>query len=464
MSDIQPTESARSDTFYDEIYRPQFHFTAQTGWLNDPNGMVFYDGEYHLFFQHNPFGLTSGNLTWGHAISPDMVHWTQIANAITPDERGPIWSGSAVVDWHNTSGLAHGVETPLVALYTAAGSTSPASQGQPFTQCLVVSLDRGRTWAKYERNPVMAHLVHENRDPKVIWFAPTRQWIMALYLDGEKFGLYASPDLKTWTELQTFTMPGSSECPDFFPLPVDGEPNQSKWVFTGANGRYLVGSFDGAKFVPEQDALPADYGANYYAVQTFSDVPACDGRRIQIAWMAGGKYPEMPFNQQMSFPCELTLKRTPEGLRLYRWPVREIASLHEESHLLRDLTLHPGDNPLHELSGDLWDIEAEFELHDAAVFGLRIGGEDVRYTVAEQTITCLNRTAPLPPNGNRVLLRVLADRTSLEVFGGSGETVLTSCFLPSEQEKGLRVYAEGGSVKLAALAVVSLRSAWQASR
>ena len=463
LSDTRQADAIKTGPLYNETYRPQFHFTAQTGWLNDPNGMVYCDGEYHLFFQHNPFGLTSGNLTWGHAVSRDMVHWKQAANAITPDERGPIWSGSAVVDWHNTTGLAHGTEKPLVALYTAAGGTSPESQGQPFTQCLVYSLDKGRTWTKYAQNPVMQHIIGGNRDPKVIWFEPTRRWIMALYLDKEDFGLYASPDLKTWTALQTFTMPGSSECPDFFPLPIEGEPGQTRWIFTGANGRYCVGTFDGAKFTPEEGPFPADYGANYYAVQTFSDIPAQDGRRIQIAWMMGGNYPEMPFNQQMSFPCELTLHRTPEGLRLYRRPVREIAALHEHTHTWHNLTLKPGDNPLHGLSGTLWDIEAEFEIQDAAAFGLRVRGEDIRYAVAEQTVTCLNKTAPLKSINHRVTLRLLADRTSLEVFGNGGQVALTSCFLPRAKEQGLTVYTEGGSVKLVALTVHSLRSAWQAA-
>src|SRR5262249_50736286 len=162
-----------------------------------------------------------------------------------------------------------------------------------------------------EQNPVLKHIAAENRDPKVVWHAPSRRWIMALYLDKEDFALFASPDLKEWTRLQDITMPGCGECPDFFEMPVDGDANHRKWVFTAANGRYLVGTFDGQRFTPESSVLQVDYGANYYAVQTYSDIPASDGRRIQIAWMNGGSYPQMPFNQQMSFPCELTLRTTP---------------------------------------------------------------------------------------------------------------------------------------------------------
>lgn len=466
LGDEEQREMVQTGPLYGETYRPQFHFSAQRGWLNDPNGMVFYKGEYHLFFQHNPFGLQSGNLTWGHAISRDLTHWEQIANAITPDARGPIWSGSAVVDEQNTSGLQTGVEKPLIALYTAAGGTSPESQGQPFTQCLAYSNDRGRTWTKYEHNPVLPHIIGGDRDPKVVWYAPTRQWIMALYLDKDDYALFSSPDLKQWMQFQTLTTPGSNECPDFFEMPVQGKPGAHTWVFTAASGRYLVGDFDGAKFTPRTPLLQVDYGANYYAVQTFSDVPQSDGRRIQIAWMAGGEYPQMPFNQQMSYPCEMTLHETPDGLRLYRQPIREITRLYAKPsgpNQWHNLALHPGDNPLNALKGELWDIEATFEIASASGFGLRVRGEDARYNVKDQTVTCLGRTAPLKPMGNRVTLRVLADRTSLEVFGNGGQVSLTSCYLPRPQETLLEAYAEGGTVKLVSLVAHPLHSAWPAN-
>jgi len=449
-------QSTRSDEIpageYNEAYRPQFHFTAWKNWLNDPNGLVFYDGEYHLFFQHNPISLEFGLISWGHAVSPDMVHWQQIADALAPDALGPIWSGSAVVDWENTSGFGHGSDPPLVALYTAAGD--------PFSQCLAFSLDRGRTWTKYEQNPVLPQIVSGNRDPKVVRHAPSRQWIMALYLDGSDFALFASPDLKTWTRLQTLTLPGCDECPDFFEMPVQGGPNESKWVFTAANGHYLVGEFDGQTFTPETDVLASDYGANFYAVQTYSDIPETDGRRIQIAWMRGGEYPQMPFNQQMNFPCELTLRRTPDGLRLHRQPVREIAGLYGKEQRWHGLTLAPGDNPLHALSGDLWDIRVEFEVGSAAALGLRVRGEDVRCNVNDKTLTMLGQTAPLKLDGARLALRLLVDRTSLEVFADGGQISMTGCFLPFLDGSTLAVFAEGGSAKIVSLTVHPLRSAW----
>ncbi len=449
---------------YAETYRPQFHFSAQKGWLNDPNGMVFYKGEYHLFFQHNPFGLQSGNLSWGHAVSKDMNHWQQISNAIVPDQYGPIWSGSAVVDWNNTSGFQTGSEKPIVATYTAAGNTSPESKGVAFSQRIVYSLDRGRTWTKYPDNPVLPHIIGEDRDPKVVWHAPSHQWIMALFLDREDYALFASPDLKHYTRLQTFTTPGCGECPDFFEMPIEGKPNEKRWVFTAANGKYLVGAFDGKKFTYEGTPLQVDYGANYYAVQTFSDIPASDGRRIQISWMAGGAYPQMPFNQQMSYPCAMTLHETPDGLRIFRQPVKEISHLYGKEQKWQNLTLKPGDNPLSETSGELWDIQAEFEVGDAAAFGLRVRGENIRYDPKAQTVACLGRTAPLKLQNNRVILRALVDRTSLEVFGNQGQASLTSCFLPRPKDKSLAVYAEGGNARLVSLSVHPLHSAWQTAK
>ncbi len=170
----RPMAARQESTLYHEALRPQFHFTPARNWMNDPNGLVYYRGEYHLFFQHNPFGRQWGNMTWGHAVSPDLVHWRQLPNAIEPDRLGTIYSGSAVVDRDNTTGFQQGREKPLVAIYTAAGGSSPQSQGQPYTQCLAYSTDRGRTWTKYAGNPVLPHVIGENRDPKVIWYPPER--------------------------------------------------------------------------------------------------------------------------------------------------------------------------------------------------------------------------------------------------------------------------------------------------
>lgn len=460
LSDTRKAPVIMTDVLYDETYRPQFHFTSKQNWLNDPNGLMYYAGEYHLFFQHNPVATVWGNMTWGHAVSKDLVHWTQLEDAIKPDTLGTIFSGSAVVDWENTTGFGTAQEPPLVAIYTAAGDTSPESKGQPFTQCLAYSTDRGRTWTKYDANPVLPHIIGGNRDPKATWHAPTHQWILALYLDGNDYGLFASPDMKHWRQLQKLTLPGCSECPDFFEIKVEGE-KAYKWVFTAANGHYVVGDFDGTAFKPEGGPLTADYGANYYAVQSYSDIPASDGRRIQIAWMNGGNYPEMPFNQQMSFPCILTLHRTPEGLHLYRWPAQEIHSLYGPAHTWHKLILHPDENPLQALKGDLFDIQADFEVGESTALGFRVRGQEVRYDVKQKTVTAVGKTAPLETENGHIRLRLLVDRTSLEVFGNDGKLSMTSCMLPSPDDHSLSVFAEGGAVTLSSLQVHPLHSAWK---
>jgi len=441
-----------TDKLYQETYRPQFHFTPAKNWTNDPNGLLFYKGEYHLFFQHNPTGIDWGNMTWGHAVSPDMVHWTPLDNAIHPDALGTIFSGSGVVDWANTAGFQAGDEKVLVAIYTSAG--------KPFTQSIAYSNDRGRTWTKYEKNPVLAHVAGENRDPKVLWHGPSKQWIMALYLDKNDYALFGSPNLKQWTRLCDVPMPGSGECPDFFELAVDGDAKNTRWVFWGASGACLLGAFDGKTFTKESGPHPSNWGGNNYAAQTWSDVPPSDGRRLQIAWMNGGKYPGMPFNQQMAFPCELTLRTTPAGIRLYRRPIREIETIHARKHAWSNLALKPGENPLAGLSGELFEIRAEIEPGPAAEIGFTLRGEKVQYDVAKKTVTCLLKTAPLPLENGKVRLQILLDRTSIEVFGNDGLISMPTCFLPDLTNRTLGIYAVGGEAKIVSLEVYELKSAW----
>ena len=445
-------------TAYKETHRPQFHFTPKTNWTNDPNGLIFYKGEYHLFFQHNPFGIDWGNMTWGHAVSRDLVHWKQLPHALHPDELGTMFSGSGVVDWNNTGGFQTGDESVLVNFYTSAGSHAPKEV--PFTQSIAYSNDRGRSWTKYEGNPVIEHIVGSNRDPKVIWHEPTQKWVMALYLDQNDYALFGSTNLKEWTRLSDLQIP-DTECPDIFELPVDGDPDNTKWVFWGAAGKYYVGSFDGTTFTPEGDAPRSDYGANFYAAQTWSDVPESDGRRIQIAWMSGSKPPDMPFNQQMSFPCALTLRTTSEGIRLHREPVAEIESIHTYTHAWSDLALKPGENPLAGLTGELFDIRAEIALNDATAVGFNIRGQDVRYDVAEQQLTFLERSGPLAvPRNGKITLQILVDRISIEAFGNAGELSMTSYFLPDLNNADIGIYADGGTARLVSLKVHELRSSW----
>ncbi len=435
---------------YAEALRPQFHFTPARGWTNDPNGLVFYRGEYHLFFQHNPFDTKWGNMTWGHAVSPDLVHWRQLPSAIEPDQGGTIFSGSAVVDEENTSGLASGPEKVLVALYTYAG--------KPFTQCLAYSNDRGRTWTRYRGNPVVPHLAGSNRDPKVVWYAPSRRWIMTLFLDGNTYRFLASRDLIHWETLHDITVPGAAECPDFFEMPVAGEAGATRWVWTAANDRYLVGSFDGTRFVPEVMTQQGHYGSNYYAVQTYSGLPPA--RRIQIGWMQGGKYPGMPFNQQMSFPYALELRRFGRSLKLCAEPVSQIQSLYAGSRKWSDLLVKPGENPLADLTGDLWDVRAEIEPGSAAAVGFEIRGHSVSCLPGEKRLVNGEASAPLSLSSGRVRLRILVDRTSVEVFANDGEVVMPCCFLPLAENQSLSFFARGAAARVISLEVHPLQPAW----
>jgi len=450
-----------ADCLYQEKYRPQFHFTPLRGWTNDPNGLVYYKGEYHLFFQHNPFGTKWGNMTWGHAVSPDLVHWTELGDAIHPDRLGTIFSGSAVVDYHNTGGFQTGEEKPIVCIFTSAGGTSAWSRGRPFTQSLAYSNDCGRSWTTYAGNPVLKHIVGGNRDPKVVWHGPTKRWIMALYLDKNDYGLFASPNLKDWAQLQTLTVPGCGECPDFFPMPVDGDKNNVRWVFTAANGRYLIGSFDGRKFTPSSGPHDANWGGWYYAVQSYSDIPAADGRRIQIAWMAGGQYPGMPFNQQMNFPCEMTLRSLAEGLRICRNPVREIQSLRVKTHSWANAPVKPGENLLSAIKAELLDIEAEIAPGQAAEFGFDLRGQRLAYSAKDRTVSFLGKSAEAVPMDQRVRLRVLVDRTTVEVYANEGKVPMSFCWLPEPDDRRVGLFAAGGAVKIVSLRVHELKSAWQ---
>ena len=414
------------ENLYQEKDRPQFHYTSRRGWHNDPNGLVYYEGEYHLFYQHNPMGWPWGNMTWGHAISEDLVHWEEIAPAIYPDEQGTEFSGSGVIDWNNTTGFQQGDEKAMVVMYTAAGGTSRWSEEEPFTQCIAYSNDKGRTWTKYEGNPVMEHIIGGNRDPKVAWYEPEQLWVMALYLDQYKYGLYTSRDLKAWTPIQEVDIDEGAECPDFFEIPLDGDPNNTKWVLTAANGRFISGSFDGKSFTPETESYRSEWGQNYYAVQSYSDI--MDGRRIQFGWMAGSNFEGMPFNQQFSLARELTLRTTPEGIRLYGNPVAEIEKLHGNKQEWSDRSIVKGENPLATLRGELYHIIVEFDVEKSSTetFDFNLRGLEINYHIGSNMLTAHRPTddakseVKLLPEGGKIRMELLLDRGSVELFANDG--------------------------------------------
>ena len=441
---------------YNETHRPQFHFTSQKYWLNDPNGLVYYDGEYHLFFQHNPQGLLWGNMTWGHAVSPDMLHWTQLEHALYPDELGTIFSGSAIIDWKNTSGLGKNKIPPMIAFYTSAG-TGPV----PFTQSIAFSNDRGRSWEKYRNNPILNHVIEENRDPKVIWDKEHRQWLMALYLTQSDYAIYGSKNLLKWEPICKVELPGVSECPDIFQLPLNNNHNEKYWIFWGASGSYVLGSFKNRSFVCETELIRTEWGPNGYAAQTWSDIPDEDGRRLQISWMRGGKYPAMPFNQQMSFPVELSLKTTPEGIRLCRQPIREISNLYIRDIRQSVVEIREEVPFIPPIKSELLDVNFILDMGNAHTMSIKICGKNLVYRRNTSQLSFDNTTVNnVDLRNNTIYLRFLVDRTSIELFLHEGDVTLSQCFLPEAANHILEFCSTGGDIYLTQLNIHTLRSTW----
>ncbi len=480
---------------YTEALRPQFHFTSRSNWLNDPNGLVSLAGEHHLFFQHNPAGRDWGNMTWGHAVGTNFVEWSPLPHALEPDALGTVFSGSVVVDRENTGGFQTGPEPALVAIYTAAGGTSEASKGRPFTQCLAFSNDRGRTWTRFSGNPVVTNLAVGDRDPKVFWHASTRRWIMPLYVgipeasrkkgslgeEGQKpeLRILTSADLKSWKQESVFP-DELYECPGLVELPVDGDRKNTRWLLWGADGRYWICRFDGRELTPESGPHVGDYGAHFYAAQAWDSLP--DQRVVLMGWMRGGKYPGMPFNQQMGFPVDLSLRTTPEGIRLVKWPVPEISNLFTSS-LREDLPrpLRAGTYPIPAGARELMDVEWEFLPGTASEVSLSIRGQRFTWRAKASEWVVQGRSMPLKPTpaglGRRsqfpapwgpdfnpwegsIRLRVLVDRTSMELFGGGGLAVASFCYLPTEPPS-MEVDVNGGEVSRARITIRGLRSAWR---
>ncbi len=463
LENIEPSDEIKdAGNLYHESLRPQFHFSPRRGWNNDPNGLVFYRGEYHLFFQHNPYGWGWGNLHWGHAVSSDLVNWRELGDVLAPDQFGPMFSGSAVVDWPNTSGLGRAGQPAQVLVYTACGN--------PAVQCLAYSTD-GRNYAKFSGNPVLKQITAGNRDPKVRWYAPERKWVMVLYVGFEDASkpdakgrpgcrdtiqFLSSPDLKDWTVMSE--MAGFYECPDFFPLPDPADPAKVKWVLTAASSDYMVGAFDGAKFTPETPKLKGQRGRGCYAAQTYSDLPAKDGRRIQIGWFQT-ETRGMPFNQCLTIPLSLSLRSTPEGARLDWQPAKELETLRGKSWHCGAFTLKPGEaNPLADARGELLEVRADFEpgRNTEATFAVR--GVPIVYDAGKAALIVNGLVAPAPLLQGRQKIIIYADRTSLEIFASDGLVYVPMPVLLKPENQSVEVSAPGGVVKFNHLDLYKLKS------
>ena len=457
---------------YNEKYRPQFHFSPEYGWMNDPNGMVYLDGEYHLFYQYNPYGSMWGNMHWGHAVSTDLNSWTYLPTAIAPDSLGAIFSGSAVIDVNNTAGFG---KNAMVAIYTSAGRVQ--------SQSIAYSTDKGRTFTKYEGNPVIPNPgIPDFRDPKVFWHNESNQWIMSL-ATKQTITFYGSANLKSWTRLSEFgdgigSHGGVWECPDLVSLDYNGK---TKWVLLvsinpgGPNGgsatQYFIGDFDGKTF--RADALPyplwMDYGRDNYAGVTWSNIPENDGRKIFMGWMSNWDYannvPTKNFRSAMTVARELKIANNGKHLVVSNYPVSETKTLRALESAKKDVVVEKEvvlSNLLDKNKGT-YEIEMTLKPQNAGIFGFILQNsknEELEFRFDMTTgFFSIHRhksglvdfegrfaagmNAPLVKK-DAYKVRVLVDKASAEIFINEGELALTTIFFPTEVMNKLKFYTKEG--------------------
>lgn len=446
-------QPAGQEEMYREKNRPQFHFTTRRGWINDPNGLIFYDGEYHLFYQHNPYEREWENMHWGHAVSRDLVHWEELNDALYPDALGTMFSGSAVIDYENTSGFGSKKNPAMVVAYTASSANRQV-------QCIAYSLDRGRTFTKYEKNPVVDSKEKWNsvdtRDPRLFWYAPGNHWVMVLN-ERDGHSIYTSADLKEWTYQSHVT--GFWECPELIELPVDGDKTRTKWVMYGASGTYMIGSFDGKRFTPEGGKYCYTTGS-IYAAQTINNIPASDGRRIQIGW-GRISHPDMPFNGMMLLPTELTLQTTKEGIRLVNRPVKEVETLFHPVKAWQNLTSDEANSQLKEFyNADRLRIRTTFKLSHATSAGFNLFGQRIiDYDMNGNTLNG-RFYSPQDPTSMELTADIYVDRTSIEVFIDGGLYSYSMERRPDVNNKeGFHFW--GNRIEVKSLEVFSVDSIWK---
>jgi fructan beta-fructosidase len=467
---------------WDQPYRPQFHFSPNKNWTNDPNGLVYFDGEYHLFFQYNPFGDLWGHMSWGHAVSRDLLHWQELPVAL-PEENGVmIFTGSTVVDERNSSGFCQGGRPCLVAVYT--GHT-PEHGGKPAlqTQNIAYSNDRGRTWTKFAGNPVLNLNMSDFRDPKVFWSEQGKHWVMAVSLPNDhKIQIYGSPDLKAWKLLSDFGPQGAQggqwECPELFQVPVEGSgKGERRWVLKvglnpgalqgGSGEQYFVGQFDGTRFTndnPPSTTLWTDYGKDCYCALTFNGLPQ-DRKPVMIGWMDNWQYadklPTSPWRGQMTFPRALSLRQTSEGLRLYQEPVSlaPLAGKSEQARIKEDIQFPSetiGRSHTFVLDGQLdlrgTDVAGWKLLADANHFTTIVYKKGEKKLVIDRSQSGLTNfspkfpavvEAPLAIEGDALKLKAIVDRCSLEVFADDGRIVSTNLVFPPADAGAIHSYSIG---------------------
>ena len=485
---------------YDQPWRPQYHFTPSHNFMNDPNGMVFYKGEYHLFYQYNPQGQVWGHMSWGHTVSTDMVHWKNLPVAIPEDPNYMIYSGSAVVDWNNSSGLCKNPDPQdhscLIAIYAA-----DYHQKREKTH-IAYSNDRGRTWTNYPGNPVIDVDAEDFRDPYVFWYAPQKKWVLvAVLADHRKALFFSSMDLKQWTKMSEFGPAGDDagqwECPLLLELPVEGTKDM-RWVLVinrnpgapagGTGVRYLVGGFDGTRFVETESSgkkLWADYGKDFYATNSFNDMPAGDSRKIWIGWTSNWLYakdePTVAWRGAQSIPRTLTLRRVGDQLLMVQAPVRELQSLRGKPLQVSNVAVAEANSKIAAVgfSNESYEIEAEIEPGGANEIGFHVlkgdGSQTLVGIVPASNTLFVDRTnsgdvffsdafpgrfSTTLHDTKRVRLHIFVDRSIVEVFADDGEKVMTDRAYPPQDSWQIEMYSNGGAGKVDSLTIWPMSSIW----
>ncbi|MDT0687683.1 glycoside hydrolase family 32 protein [Autumnicola psychrophila] len=472
-------------------FRPNFHFTPDSGWMNDPNGMFYLDGTYHLFFQHNPDDNVWGPMHWGHATSTDLITWEEQPIALEPDEHGTIFSGSAVVDHNNTSGLGDGNTPPVIAIFTYHDAEAADAGEDDFqTQGIAYSLDKGQTWTKYEQNPVLPNPgIKDFRDPKVNWYEEDQKWVMALAVQ-DHISFYSSPNLLEWERESDFGQNmgahgGVWECPDLFRMTVE-ETGEEKWVLLvsinpgGPNGgsatQYFVGDFNGTTFTPDESLNKIgeehdywiDFGKDNYAGVTWSNIPETDGRDIFIGWMSNWQYAnEVPTEQwrsTMTVPRNLKLKTDGDSYKIYSSPVKELDKYIVNTIEKREMQVSEGTAITTDsinlakahLTFDITNLEDktyEFALLNSVGDTLKFGYDhnDKQFYVNRknsgltgfsETFTEKKSTATRTSKSENLPVEIILDKTSIELFYDNGETVMTEIFFPRRPFETLKVVGD----------------------
>ncbi|MBE6634836.1 MAG: glycoside hydrolase family 32 protein [Ruminococcaceae bacterium] len=437
------------DGLYNELVRPQVHFTTKNGWNNDPNGLIYLDGTYHMFYQHNPCSPEWENMHWGHSTSSDLIHWTEQPIALFPDETGMMYSGSAILDTENVTGLGTKENPPALLYYTATA---------PFSQHLAYSVDGFKTIKKYKNNPVLNHICRSNRDPKVVFCDEMKSYLMVIYLEKDIYGFFQSKDLISWTLFQKLSLSGDNECPDIFSVVASN--GEKKWVLMGAHNRYIVGSMSENGFTPEQETRSLHYGSSAYAGQTFSGMP--DGRVVRIdwdRWQAVSKN----FKGQMSIPLELTLAEKDGVYYLSALPVKEIETLYTKMQKYSDIEIRENSSVSYDLEKSPYVVKLQVKnTDDISDFTIKIFGRDIVIKPSENELKFVKETVPLSIFNGSLDITLVIDRCSIEAFLDCGK--IYASFLNNNSVQDYNVpfieISSKGSIKIDELMLIALNSMW----